>query len=388
MSKYTFFSKELHIFQNTFLSYSSITFKCQSPFPADFMLIYRRQQNQQNKEMVGNWMLATMEIGMDLGTANTLVFQRNKGIIFNEPSVLAIDSKTNKVLAAGHEAQQMVGKTSKNIDIIYPLTNGVIADYHAITEFIKIVMGKISKTYLFRKPSVVISVPFHATTVDKKAIIEAVKSAGAKKTMIIDEPVAAAVGAGLPVEEPVANVIVDIGGGTTEAAIISFGGVVACHSIRIGGKLLDQDIIQYVRKNNNVLIGERTAEKVKIEIGHALVDHEELTMEVRGRDLVTGLPVTIALSSYDIQQAIKDSLLQILNTIKALLEDSPPELSGDIVDRGIILTGGGALLNGLHEWINKEIDVPVHLAANPLESVVLGTGPALKFIERIPAGRK
>lgn len=338
--------------------------------------------------MVVKTMLATMEIGIDLGTANTLVFQRNKGIIYNEPSVLAIDSKTNRVLAAGNEARQMVGKTSKNIDIIYPLTNGVIADYHAITEFIKIVMSKIFKKYSFRKPSVVIPVPFHATTVDKKAIIEAVKGAGAKKAVIIDEPVAAAVGAGLPVDEPVASVVVDIGAGTTEAAIISFGGVVACHSVRVGGKLLDQDIIQYVRKNNNVLIGERTAEKAKIEIGYALVKHEELMMEVRGRDLVTGLPVTITLSSYDIQQAIKDSLLQILNAIKALLEDSPPELSGDIVDRGIVLTGGGALLNGLHEWIHKEIDVPVHIDANPLESVALGTGSVLKFIERIPTKEK
>lgn len=331
-------------------------------------------------------MLSATEIGIDLGTSNILVFNRNKGIIFNEPSVVALDPTTNKIFAVGIEAKKMVGKTSKSIDVVSPLKNGVIADYDITTEMmIKFIMNKISKvlSLSFRKPNVVVCAPYGSTGVDKRAILDAVKNSGAKKMMIIEEPVAAAIGAGLPVDEPVANVIVDIGGGCTEVAIISFGGVVACHSVRTGGTLLDEDIIQYIRKKFNVLIGEKTAEKAKIQIGYALVDHEEVCMDVRGRDLVTGLPKTITLTSYDIQKAIRESLMHILNGIKATLENCPPELSGDIVDRGIILTGGGALLNGMQEWLSKEVIVPVHIAPNPLESVALGTGQALRFIKQV-----
>lgn len=330
-------------------------------------------------------MLSSNEIGIDLGTSNILVFNRSKGIIFNEPSVVAIEPKTKKILAVGIEAKRMVGKTSKSIEVVFPLKNGVIADYDITTEMIKFIMKKISKVIplSFRKPNVVVCAPYGSTGVDKRAILDAVKHSGAKKMMIMEEPVAAAIGAGLPVDEPVANVIVDIGGGSTEVAIISFGGVVTCHSVRTGGTLLDEDIIQYVRKKFNVLIGEKTAEEAKIQIGYALVDHEEVSMDVRGRDLVTGLPRTISLSSYDIQRAIKESLLHILNGIKATLENCPPELSGDIVDRGIILTGGGALLNGMQEWLSKEIIVPVHIAPSPLESVAFGTGQALNFIKQI-----
>lgn len=327
-------------------------------------------------------MFAAIEIGIDLGTSNILVYHPNKGIIFNEPSVMAIEPKTKKILAVGSEAKKMMGKTSKNIGIVYPMKDGVIADYDFTTEILKFIMQKISKKLSFRKPSVIICAPFRSTGVDRRALMDAVKNAGAKKVVIIDEPVAAALGAGMPVDEPVANVIVDIGGGSTEAAIISFGGVVTCHSVRVGGNQLDRDIIHYVRKKYNVLIGEKTAELVKITIGYAPVKYEELMMDVRGRDLVTGLPKTIPLSSYDMQIALKESLQQILNGIKATLENCPAELSGDIVDRGIILTGGGALLNGMQEWISQEIIVPVHIAANPLECVVRGTGPALKFMER------
>jgi rod shape-determining protein MreB and related proteins len=250
---------------------------------------------------------------------------------------------------------------------------------------LKQVMKKASKKLGFsiRKPTVVVCTPSGATSVERRAIQDAVRGSGAKSVTLIEEPVAAAIGADLPVGEPVANVIVDIGGGTTEVAIISYGGVVSCNTIRIGGDQMDEDIVQYVRKRYNLLIGERTAELVKIEVGQALIDHEERTMDIRGRDLVTGLPKTIELSSNEIQDALKESLLHILETIRATLENCPPELSGDIVDRGVILTGGGALLNGLQDWLSQEIVVPVHLAPNPLESVAIGTGRSLSVIHKL-----
>ncbi|MGD6899951.1 rod-share determining protein MreBH [Bacillus infantis] len=330
-------------------------------------------------------MISTSEIGIDLGTANILVYSKNKGIALNEPSVVAIDTDTRKVLAVGTEAKEMIGKTPGKIVAIRPLKDGVIADYDITTELLRHVMRQASKKlgFAIRKPNVVVCTPSGSTSVERRAIHDAVRNAGAKKVHLIEEPVAAAIGAGLPVDEPVANVIVDIGGGSTEVAIISFGGVVACHSVRIGGDRLDDDIIQYVRKEYNVLIGERTAEQVKMEIGYALIDHEEMKMDIRGRDLVTGLPKTITLTSFEIRDAMKESLLHILETIRATLEDSPAELSGDIVDRGVILTGGGSLLNGMQDWVSQEIVVPVHLASSPLESVAIGTGKALKFIDKL-----
>lgn len=331
--------------------------------------------------------MLTTEIGIDLGTANILVYNKNKGIAINEPSVVAIDAHSRKILSVGTEAKEMIGKTPESIVAIRPLREGVIADYDITTEMLRFIMKKASKTLgiSIRKPNVVVSTPFGSTSVDRRAIEDAVRNAGAKKVVLLEEPVAAAIGAGLPVDEPVANVIVDIGGGSTEVAIISFGGVVACHTIKIGGDRLDDDIIQYIRKSYNVLIGERTGEQVKMDIGYAPVDHEEIKMDIRGRDLLTGLPRTITLSSYEIQEALKESLLHILEAIKATLEDSPAELSGDIVDRGVILTGGGSLLNGMEEWVSQEIFVPVHLAPSPLESVAIGTGQALKFIDRLQA---
>ncbi|MBY0120605.1 rod-share determining protein MreBH [Bacillus sp. S/N-304-OC-R1] len=335
-------------------------------------------------------MITTSELGIDLGTANILVYCKNKGITFNEPSVVAIDTNTKKVLAVGKEAKEMIGKTPGRIIAIRPLKDGVIADYDTTTEMLRYVMAKATKAsgFAIRKPNVVICTPSGSTSVERRAIHDAVRNAGAKHVHLIEEPVAAAIGAGLPVDEPIANVVVDIGGGSTEVAIISYGGVVACNSIRIGGDRLDDDIIQYVRKEFNVLIGERTAEQVKMEIGYALVDHDELTMEIRGRDLVTGLPKTISLSSYKIRDAIKESLLHILEAIRATLEESPAELSGDIVDRGVILSGGGALINGLQEWLSNEISVPVHLAPSPLESVAIGTGKALKYIGKLQSAVK
>ena len=330
-------------------------------------------------------MFSTTEIGIDLGTANTLVYSKNKGIIFNEPSVVAIDLETKNVLAVGTEAKNMIGKTPGKIVAVRPLKDGVIADFDVTTNMLKQIMKQASKTIGFsiRKPSVVVCTPSGSTSVERRAIQDAVRNCGAKHVHLIEEPVAAAIGADLPVDEPVANVVVDIGGGTTEVAIISYGGVVSCNSIRVGGDQLDEDIIQHVRKRYNILIGERTAEQIKMEIGYALVEHPETTVEVRGRDLVTGLPKTIELHSTEIQKAIKESLLSILEAIRATLENCPPELSGDIVDRGVILTGGGALLNGMQEWLSEEIVVPVYLAPNPLESVAIGTGRSLTVIHKL-----
>lgn len=330
-------------------------------------------------------MLSNTEIGIDLGTANTLVYSKNKGIIFNEPSVVAIDIVTNKVLAVGLEAKNMIGKTPGHIVAIRPLKDGVIADFDVTAQMLKEIMKKASKGIglTIRKPNVVVCTPSGSTSVERRAIQDAVRSCGAKQAHLIEEPVAAAIGAGLPVEEPTANVIVDIGGGTTEVAIISYGGVVSCNSVRIGGDQLDEDICQYVRKKHNVLIGERTAEQIKMEIGYALIDHSPLTMEVRGRDLVTGLPKPITITSTEVQEAIQESLLHILEAIRSTLEDCPPELSGDIVDQGVVLSGGGALLNGVQDWLMKELIVPVELADSPLESVAIGTGRSLEIITKL-----
>ena len=330
-------------------------------------------------------MFSTTEIGIDLGTANILVYTKNKGIVLNEPSVVAIDTVSKKVLAVGSEAKSMIGKTPGQIVAVRPLKDGVIADYDITTDMLKQIMKIASKKLgmSVRKPTVVVCTPSGATSVERRAIQDAIRSSGAKQVHLIEEPVAAAIGADLPVDEPIANVIVDIGGGTTEVAIISFGGVVTCHSIRIGGDQLDEDIIQYVRKHYNLLIGERTAEQMKMEIGYALIEHEKESMEIRGRDLVTGLPKTITVTSTEMQEAMKESLLHILEAIRATLEDCPPELSGDIVDRGVILTGGGALMKGLQEWVSNEMIVPVHIAPNPLESVAIGTGRSLSVISKL-----
>ncbi|KGX88179.1 rod-share determining protein MreBH [Pontibacillus litoralis] len=330
-------------------------------------------------------MFTSAEIGIDLGTANILIYAKNKGVVLNEPSVVAIDINTKEVLAVGHEAKQMIGKTPRNVVPIRPLKEGVIADYDITAQMLKEMLKKVSKTLgsSMRKPSVVICTPSGSTTVERRAIHNAVKSYGAKVVHLIEEPVAAAIGADLPVSEPVSNVILDIGGGTSEVAIISFGGVVSCRSIRNGGDKMDEEIIHFVRKHYNVLIGEKTAESIKMEIGYALIDHEEETMEVRGRDLVTGLPKTITITSTEIQSAIRETLENVLETVRATLEDCPPELSGDIVDNGVVITGGGSLLKGMQEWLSNEIFVPVHLAPNPLESVAIGTGRSLKMIQKL-----
>lgn len=335
-------------------------------------------------------MFSKAEIGIDLGTANILIYSKSKGIVLNEPSIVAVDVNTREVVAIGLEAKEMVGKTPQNIVSIRPLRGGVIADYDVTTQMLKELLKKVSKTLgiSMRKPSVVICTPSSSTSVERRAIHNAISSYGAKEVHLIEEPVAAAIGADLPVDEPIANVIVDIGGGTSEIGIISFGGVVSSNAIRIGGDNFDDDIIKYVRKKHNILIGERTAENIKMEIGYAHPNHKEEKMDVRGRDMVTGLPQTIEVTSSEIYEAIHVSLEKILEGIHASLENCPPELSGDIVDHGIVLTGGGAMLNGIKEWLSGELLVPVHIAPNPLESVAIGTGRSLTMISKLQKATK
>lgn len=335
-------------------------------------------------------MFSTAEIGIDLGTANILIYTKSKGIVLNEPSVVAIDVNTKQVVAVGTEAKEMVGKTPQNIIPIRPLKDGVIADYDVTTQMLKAFLKKVSKKIgmSMRKPVVVVCTPSGSTTVERRAIHNAVTSYGAKQVHLIEEPIAAAIGADLPVDEPIASVIVDIGGGTSEVGIISFGGVVSCNSVRIGGDQMDEEIIHHIRKTYNILIGERTAENIKMEIGYAHPNHKEETMEIRGRDMVTGLPKTITITSKEIHLALKESLGQVLEAIRSTLENCPPELSGDIVDHGIVLTGGGALLHGMKEWLSTELIVPVHLAPNPLESVAIGTGRSLKMISKLQKATK
>lgn len=335
-------------------------------------------------------MFSKAEIGIDLGTANILIYSKSKGIVLNEPSIVAVDINTRDVIATGTEAKEMVGKTPQNIVSIRPLKGGVIADYDVTTQMLKELLKKVSKKLgtSMRKPSVVICTPSSSTSVERRAIHNAISSYGAKEVHLIEEPVAAAIGADLPVEEPVANVIVDIGGGTSEIGIISFGGVVSSNAIRIGGDNFDDDIIKHIRKKHNILIGERTAENVKIEIGYAHPNHTDEKIQVRGRDMVTGLPQTIEVTSSEIYEAIHVSLEKILEGIHASLENCPPELSGDIVDHGIVLTGGGAMLNGIKEWLSEELLVPVHIAPNPLESVAIGTGRSLSMISKLQKAAK
>ena len=330
-------------------------------------------------------MFSATDIGIDLGTANILVYTKSKGVIFNEPSIVALDARSGAVIAIGTEAKAMLGKAPDSIRIVRPMKEGVIADFDVTRELLKLVMQKASKQLggSLRKPNVMVCTPSGATAVERRAIHDAVKQSGAKSVHLIEETVAAAIGADLPITEPVASVIVDIGGGTTEVAIISFGGVVSSSTIKIAGDRMDEDILQYVRKHYNLLIGEKTAEAIKKEIGYAPITHEPKLMNVRGRDVLSGLPKTIELSSVEMQKALSESLSAILECIRATLENCPAELSGDMVDQGVVISGGGALLKGLQEWLSEEISVPVHIAPDPLESVAIGTGRSLSMIDQL-----
>ncbi|MFZ7102313.1 MAG: rod shape-determining protein [Peptococcaceae bacterium] len=327
-------------------------------------------------------MLFAKDIGIDLGTANSLVYLRGKGIVLREPSVVAIQRDNGNVLAVGEEAKKMIGRTPGNIIAIRPMKDGVIADFEVTHNMLKYFINKALKgKSILVKPRVVVCVPAGVTSVEERAVKEAAVQAGAKEAHLVEEPMAAAIGAGLPVHEPTGNMIVDIGGGTTDVAIISLGGIVTSRSIRIGGDEMDDAIIHYIKRTYNLMIGDRTAEEIKIEIGSAHIEDTLGTYQVRGRDLVTGLPKNIAVSGKEIQEALKDPVNSILEAIKVCLEKTPPELAADIMDRGIVMAGGGALLKGLDKLVANETGMPVHVADDPLSCVATGTGKVLENID-------
>lgn len=333
-------------------------------------------------------MFVGKDLGIDLGTANTLVHVKGKGIIMQEPSVVAMQKDTGSILAVGEEAKKMIGRTPGNIVAIRPLKDGVIADFDVTQAMLEYFINKAVKKSFFIKPRVVIGVPSGVTAVEERAVREAALQAGAKEVYLIEEPMAAAIGAGLPVHEPTGNMIVDIGGGTTEVAIISLGGIVTSRSIRIGGDELDDAIVQHIKRKYNLMIGERTAEEIKIEIGAAYFgdleedkQRKERVYSVRGRDLVTGLPKTIEVTALEIQEALAEPVAGIMDAIKVCLEKTPPELAADIMDRGIMLAGGGCLLWGLDRLVSEETGMPVHTAEDPLTAVAIGTGKVLENIE-------
>ena len=321
------------------------------------------------------------DMGIDLGTANTLVYIKGKDIVTREPSVVAIQTNTNQVLAVGEEAKKMIGRTPGNIVAIRPLKDGVIADFDTTQSMLKYFIKKASSKRSFLQPRVVICVPSGVTEVEKRAVEEAAIHAGARDAYLIEEPMAAAIGADLPVQEATGSMIVDIGGGTTEVAIISLGGIVTSKSIRIGGDELDESIVSYIKKEYSLMIGERTAEEVKINIGTANKNTPETKMAITGRDLISGLPKTINVSSKEIYEALKEPVYNILEAIKSTLEKTPPELASDVMELGIMLTGGGALLDGIDQLIKDETGMPVHIAENPLDCVAKGTGEALNSID-------
>ena len=321
------------------------------------------------------------DMGIDLGTANTLVYIKGREIVTREPSVVAIQTNTKQVLAVGEEAKKMIGRTPGNIVAIRPLKDGVIADFDVTQNMLKYFIRKAYKRKSLFQPRVVVCVPSGVTEVEKRAVEEAAIHAGARDAYLIEEPMAAAIGAGLPVQEATGSLIVDIGGGTTEVAVISLGGIVTSKSIRVGGDELDDSIVNYIKKEYSLMIGERTAEEIKINIGSADIDSEVKTMDIRGRDLISGLPKNIEVTSSEIHTAMKEPIYNIIEAIKSTLEKTPPELAADIMEQGIVITGGGALLDGIDRVIIKETGMPVNIAENPLDCVAIGTGIALDSIE-------
>ncbi len=325
-------------------------------------------------------MLFSQDIGIDLGTANTLVFIKGKGIVTREPSVVAVDQRSNppRVVAVGIEAKEMIGRTPGSITAVRPLKDGVIADFEITSDMLKAFIKRASSRSMFIRTRVMICIPSGVTEVERRAVYDAAKSAGAKYVSLIEEPMAAAIGAGLPVSEAIGSMVVDIGGGTSEVAVISLGDVVTSRSVRVGGDTLDVAIIAYIKKKYNLLIGERTAEDIKITIGSAYPFDGEGAKNIKGRNLMDGLPKNIEISAEEIREALADPVNQILDAVRATLEKTPPELAADIIDRGIMLTGGGALLRGLDKLIAGETKIPVLIAENPLDCVVDGTGICLE----------
>lgn len=324
-----------------------------------------------------------MDIGVDLGTANVLVYIKGKGIVLREPSVVAIDRDTNKVLAIGEEARRMLGRTPGNIVAIRPLREGVIADYDSTERMLRHFISKVAGKSMLFKPRIMVCIPSGVTTVEKRAVLEAALQAGARKTYLIEEPLAAALGAGLVISEPCGSMVVDIGGGTTDVAVLSLGGIVCSESLRIGGDKFDEALVRYVKKEYNIMIGERTAEEIKVNIATAFPSGKTETMEIRGRDLLSGLPKTVRISSAETWEALSEPVSLIVQRVKSVLENTPPELSADIMDRGIVMTGGGSLLHGLDRLIREETGIPTYLAEDPLSCVALGTGKALDALESL-----
>ena len=325
--------------------------------------------------------LFSNDMGIDLGTATTLVYVKGQGIVLCEPSVVAIQKSTHTVLAVGEEAKRMLGRTPGNIVAIRPMKDGVIADFEITEDMLRYFIKKIHNRKVFVRPRMVIAIPSGITEVEKRAVKDSAEHAGAREVYLIEEPIAAAIGVGLPIEEPAGNMIIDIGGGTTEIAVISLAGIVFSRSIRIGGDELDEAIIEHLKKTYNLMVGERTAEDIKIKIGSAYPLEQELTMEVRGRDLVAGLPKTITISSEEIREAIAGPVSAILEATRMTLERTPPELSSDLIERGIVLAGGGAQLRGIDKLISEETGLPVHIAEDPTTAVALGTGKVLSEIK-------
>ncbi|ENH97951.1 rod shape-determining protein MreB [Gracilibacillus halophilus YIM-C55.5] len=325
----------------------------------------------------------SQDLGIDLGTANTLVFIKGKGIIVREPSVVAVNKTTGDIEAVGSDARNMIGRTPGNISVVRPMKDGVIADYDTTAAMMKhyIKLAQKNRSSFAKKPNVMVCVPSGITMVEERAVIDASKQAGAREAYPVPEPFAAAIGAGLPVWEPTGSMIVDIGGGTTEVAVISLGGIVTSQSIRIAGDDMDDDIIQYIKKRYNLMIGERSAESIKFGIGAAKTNEKIEGMDIRGRDLLTGLPKTITVTASEIALSLKDTIEQIVDAVKNTLEQTPPELAADIMDRGIVLSGGGALLKDLDKVISDETKMPVFVADEPLDSVAIGTGKALEYID-------
>lgn len=327
--------------------------------------------------------LGSKDIGIDLGTANILVMLKGKGIVLKEPSVVAIDRKTGNIVATGNEAKEMLGRTPEQIKAVRPMKDGVIADFSATQLLLRNLVQKVNNRYKLGKPRVVVGVPSGITEVEERAVEEAVLQAGAKEVYLIEEPMAAAIGAALDVGEPSGSIVVDIGGGTTEVAVISLGGIVVSHSLRIAGDELDEDIVNYIKREENLAIGETTAEQIKMEIGCAMPLMTEKSMEVRGRDLNDGLPRTIFVNSVQIEEAIKESIQKIVEIVKVTLEKTPPELASDIMEKGIVLAGGGAMIKNLDKLLSLETGMPVYIADEPLDCVVRGTAKTLDDIENL-----